>query len=401
MHTHTLKIRLLACLAALAALLQAHAAPQAPGWTHPGPLKPDSSNFVTASILVMTEGPEFYSTLGHSTLRLECPVHNLDYCFTFETEHTGDYLLRFFSGRAQGHVVAVPTAEFIDTYRREGRGVTQHELNLTLHQKQRLWENLDNDYVDPDNRKYNFLMNNCTSVTTQAIDNSLIDETINYQWPAYITDKSGDPLRFYTRNSPWMEFLCFTLLGYTADMSISKFQCLAPESVVPTLAASAIENADGETRPVLVGKPIELVPQTYHYQAPPLSPAVVFGALLIVVLAITLLQWRLHWHRLGAVTDAVLVAAHTLAGMALLLFSTLGSLFASSWNWYLIPLCPIAWALCLWARRHNARRLWMAVSIVLALFVAATPLSAQLDWTHQLVTATLLCRTLYHALRKQ
>lgn len=43
-------------------------------WTHPEPLTADSSNFVTASLLVASPGNAFYSNLGHCTLRMECPL---------------------------------------------------------------------------------------------------------------------------------------------------------------------------------------------------------------------------------------------------------------------------------------------------------------------------------------
>ncbi|MBQ4138143.1 MAG: hypothetical protein II592_01175, partial [Muribaculaceae bacterium] len=45
-------------------------------WTHGGPLLPDSSNFVTASLLIASPGEALYSSYGHCALRMECPVHN-------------------------------------------------------------------------------------------------------------------------------------------------------------------------------------------------------------------------------------------------------------------------------------------------------------------------------------
>ena len=49
---------------------------------------PDSSNFVTASLLVAEPLHALYSVFGHATLRMECPTHNLDYVFTFERTPT-------------------------------------------------------------------------------------------------------------------------------------------------------------------------------------------------------------------------------------------------------------------------------------------------------------------------
>ena len=47
---------------------------------------PDSSNFVTASLLVAEPLHALYSVFGHAMLRMECPVHGLDYVFTFESD---------------------------------------------------------------------------------------------------------------------------------------------------------------------------------------------------------------------------------------------------------------------------------------------------------------------------
>ena len=39
----------------------------------------DSSNFVKASILLVSPGNSVYSVCGHAALRMECPMHQLDY----------------------------------------------------------------------------------------------------------------------------------------------------------------------------------------------------------------------------------------------------------------------------------------------------------------------------------
>ena len=51
---------------------------------------PDSSNFVTASLVIISPTDDVYSSLGHCAVRMECPSHNLDFCFSSETE-TGSF----------------------------------------------------------------------------------------------------------------------------------------------------------------------------------------------------------------------------------------------------------------------------------------------------------------------
>ena len=130
------------------------AQPQVP-WTNGGPLLPDSSNFVTASLLIASPGEPIYSQLGHAAIRMECPVHNLDFCFSFSEEPGMGGILKFFLGKTDAHMIAIPTAVFINDYRKEGRQVDQYTLSLSTHEKQELWRLLDNDYVDPEMRKFN------------------------------------------------------------------------------------------------------------------------------------------------------------------------------------------------------------------------------------------------------
>ena len=159
------------------------AQPQVP-WTNGGPLLPDSSNFVTASLLIASPGEAIYSQLGHVALRMECPVHNLDYCFSFEEEAGMGGIMKFFIGKTDAHMMAVPTAEFLKGFKLDGRQVMQYTLNLTLHEKQELCRLLDNDYVDENLRHFNFLQNNCSSVSLMAIENVVVDETIDFNgWP--------------------------------------------------------------------------------------------------------------------------------------------------------------------------------------------------------------------------
>ena len=189
-------------------------------WTHPGPLRADSSNFVTASLLVTSPGKACYSNLGHCTVRLECPMFNLDYCFSFETDvEPGDFL-RFFAGQANGHIVAVPTAEYLKPAQREGRGVKQYVLNLTPHERQELWKILDQDMVNEKNRKFNFLQNNCSSISMLMIEDALLGEQIFYRWHPMVPESlpTGEAIRFTQRHSPWSKFISIALVGSEAEV---------------------------------------------------------------------------------------------------------------------------------------------------------------------------------------
>ena len=122
------------------------------------------------------------------------------------------------------------------------------------------------------------------------------------------------------------------------------------------------------------------------------------GCLLLAVLLVTVLEWKPGWRRPAQVTDAVLLALQTAAGLLLVYMSTVASLFGTHWNWYLVvfnPVPAVVWLV--WRHSRHYGQVYWFYTAVLVLFMLATPLSSQLDWQHQLVVAALAVRTGAHA----
>ncbi len=358
---------------------------------------PDSSNFVTASMIVASPGEAIYSQLGHAALRMECPRHRLDFCFSFEEEPGAKGILKFFFGKTDAHMMAVPTEQFLEVFKKEGRQVKQYTLNLTLHEKQMLWQLLDQDCIDENMRHFNFLQNNCSSVSLLSVENAIFDETIDFNgWPKQYKMNNGAFSRFYTRNSPWLQFICSTFFGTESDISWSEEQRTSPELMPQVLKLATIVDDKGNQRPLVIGEQ-ELLPLVNKYEASPITPTLVFGALLLITVIITLaqLKWKLKW--LPKALDIFLMSLVTLAGLVLLYTSFISGLFGVHWNWYLIPFNPLPFIIWLiWSKRKGFYKIYLFYVAVLVLFIIATPLSQQLDLPHQLITASLAVRCLYH-----
>lgn len=372
------------------------AQPQVP-WTNGGPLLPDSSNFVTASLLIASPGEPIYSQLGHAALRMECPVHNLDFCFSFEEEPGMGGILKFFLGKTDAHMIAIPTAEFLAEFEKEGRQVDQYTLSLSTHEKQELWRLLDNDYVDPEMRKFNYLQNNCSSVSLIALESVMDVEKIDFHgWPEPFKLVNGAGVRFLSRLSPWLEFWNTTFLGTESDVFWKQEQRVAPELLPDVIKKATIVSTDGTSRAMVIGEK-QLLPLVNKFQASPVTPTWVFGALLLIAVLITLaqLRWKFRW--LPRMLDIVLMTLVTIAGLLLIYTSFVSGLFGKHWNWYLIPFNPLPLIIWLiWRKRKGYYKVYLLYTVVLVLFILATPLSEQLDLPHQLITATLAVRCLYN-----
>lgn len=356
---------------------------------------PDSSNFVTASILTISPTNEVYSVFGHTAIRMECPVHQLDYVFTFESDPSVGGFLTFFAGKAKARFIAVPTQQFLNDMERIGRGVKQNELNLAHHEKQELWRNLDNDMVAGAHRKFNLLLNNCVSMAVMKLYQSCIDEHLEWTVnPALTIMNNGDYVRQCVQQSPWASFWFITFMGTVCEDSYDYESRLCPVNLIEEMRkASFINEEKGTKRAVLTGQESTLLPETTSLHQSIITPTVVFGLLLLVVCFLTFAEWRWNWKRPVRYIDAALFVIQSLSGLILLYVTWVSELLGAHWNWYLIPFNPIPLILWLCLRKQkNYGRVYLLYTVVLVAFIALTPFISQLDLPHQLITAILAIR---------
>ena len=72
------------------------------------PLWADTTDFVRVSLVVSApSGGALYSTLGHATLRMECPTYGMDYCFSSEIAQPMEEVWGFLAGKARVGLVVV------------------------------------------------------------------------------------------------------------------------------------------------------------------------------------------------------------------------------------------------------------------------------------------------------
>ena len=353
-------------------------------------------NFVIASLIVAEPSNVIYSVMGHCALRMECPSELLDYCFTLESDTQLSDFIKFFSGKCMARVVSVPTSEYLHAFEAEGREVKQIPLNLHIKEKQLLWKNLDDEEMTPPHLRFDFLNVNCIMMSMIMIEQSLIGEKLDFSnVPDYMKDVNGVRIRRHSEHAPWSQFLYITLCGASADSRIEIEKSLSPTTIEEVLNQVTITNDNGEIRPLFQGSPTEIVPSKHLYWKSALTPRIVFGALLLFIILLTIGEWWLGWKKLPRIVDTILLILQTIFGLLLLYFSLVSNMFGISWNWYLIPLCPLPAILYLvFHKRKGYYKVFLFYAVILALFVAVTPLSSQLDFDHQLITVTFLIRCL-------
>ena len=159
-------------------------------------------------------------------------------------------------------------------------------------------------------------------------------------------------------------------------------------------AKMLINDETGESRFVVTDPGVVLVEDGGKDKGIPVTPKMVFGALLALALVITALEWLVGCRRLAKVFDLLLFTAQALVGVLMLYITFFSEIFVSVWNWYVIVYMPLPLLIWQCFRGKMAARWWLGYCIILVLFIAATPLLGVLDFSHQLITGTLLVRCL-------
>ena len=370
------------------------------GKRHLVPVAPDSSDFVRASVIYVSPLNNFESIAGHCALHMECPSEGFDVIFTISEE---------FGGRDWGQLIArtkvkttgLPADTVINVFRAEGRQVVEWPLNLSHHEKQRLWMLLDQDAAKGSaDKHFCYINGQCTSMVLQVLERCTIGEYIDLGprlEPMTLTPQ-GNYLRWVFRDSPWFLFGIVTFGGDSFDRSDPVDHIICPELIIPLLQQARLrspDDADSVTvRPLLMGTHQELLPLVTQTYTTPVTPRMVFTALLVLTVFVTLLEWLLRQQRVALWFDRVLFVLYALWAVAVVWLVAVGvTLGDACWNWYIIPFNPLP--IVIWARqrkRPQYKRVFLLYAVVLTLFLLATPLSAQIDLDHQLITASLAIR---------
>lgn len=167
------------------------------------------------SLLTYAPGAELYSIFGHSALRVKNNITHEDFVYnygTFDFDEPNFYL-KFLKGRLPYRLSRLPTNYAIKQLQKEGRTVTENELNLTFAEKQLLNKSLEINYL-PENRSYNydFFFDNCATRIAILIDSVAKNRyTINSE--QYRPQSFKSLISPYLNNHRWAKFGIWIAMG--------------------------------------------------------------------------------------------------------------------------------------------------------------------------------------------
>ena len=360
---------------------------------------------VFASLIIAEPSNDIYGCCGHCAIRMQCPSHDMDYCFTYSFSNTLENKFKFFNGTGEGTFVPTYTDDFLEEYKETHRGVMEYRLNLTLEEKRVLWQRLDENAYSNSHWKYDYLKTNCSAMCVYIIERSLIGERIEYgKLDPVLTGDNRTFVKYIFEEHPWFQFFWLTILGAEGEDVSEVYTRLAPYILTDVWGdASFVNDSTGEIRPIFDGEPIQISNEHTEIAPSPVTPFMASLALLVVALVITAMYLIGVARKVVVCFDVVLLAAQTIAGIVSLYFNTLSQLQGVHDSWHVLVMNPLPLLVVLLFRKRPwfMRIGLMLYSVLIVVYLCAAYFSPQILLPHVFIASALLLRSGTRALKKR
>ena len=326
-------------------------------------------NFVIASVLLAEPGTAIYSNVGHVTIRLQCPDHNLDYIFSYESEAVSKRVLAFLAGNLKMGMFAIPTAEYLENYRQEQRGVKEYILNLPIDAKRNLWRVCDNHMLEGANLPYDYINRGCAYSTLRILQEGL--DTIPIQfgpWAKRFKTMSRRELTgVYMQDYPWSWAFLYLVCNGSINKSCSPVEkIIMPKDLIEVLSHAKVQGRS------MLSSPTQLLPPGPERQKPWFTPTLLAAILLLLTIVASLCK--------KSVMDYVLLALQTILGLITIYLVFFSDLVCTESSCLIVPFNALPLLFWKW------RRWWaLPYAIAIALWIVVILL-----WPHSLTDTSFI-----------
>lgn len=170
------------------------------------------------SILTIGTANESHTLYGHTGIRILDQKRGIDivYNFGYFDFDTPFFLAKFVKGDLQYFVATNQYAAFEYSYRMENRSIYEQTLNLSLAQKQKLSDDLNqNLFSENRNYTYKFIDKNCTTMVIDKVNAVLGSPLITTKKPVEMTYRSL--LNTYLKNTFFQKLGINIIFGAKTD----------------------------------------------------------------------------------------------------------------------------------------------------------------------------------------
>lgn len=249
-----------------------------------------SSSYI--SVITCGPGEELYSTFGHSAIRVQDATLGIDVVYNYGhfNFNTPNFYLKFTRGKLLYSLSRERFENFLFSYELEKRWVKEQILDLTLDEKNTLFNFLEQNY-QPLNRdyKYDFLFNNCAT-KIPAILEKIYGEGLIFS-DTHLTEQYTfrQLIRQNIHVNSWSAFGIDLALGSVIDKEASPNEYM----FLPNYVHEQLNNTILGNKPLVARErivlDIEEVPSGNYFLA---SPLFWFIVIFFFVLTITYIDFR-------------------------------------------------------------------------------------------------------------
>jgi hypothetical protein len=293
-----------------------------------------------SKVFMLTFGPgqqQVYTCFGHSAIRITDASKGIDLVYnygTFDFDQKNFYL-NFAIGEPY-YSLAIGKYEHTEyVYMYFNQSIYQQELNLTLSQRQTLFEFLNWNSL-PENKDYlyDYFYDNCSTRIPDAFFH-VFGDRIYLDTITYVTEARSfrDMVNVYTPLQPWGD------LGIDLGLAIEIDKIMQPGDYLflPEYLYEAVDNGTilhGDSIvPLVKDKRVIFEAKPVEYNLGFFTPKKVFWLLLLVVAGFTL--WEILKRRHLKLIDVILFSPVWLLGIFLVIL-WFGTEHKSAWNFNLL-----------------------------------------------------------------
>jgi len=298
----------------------------------------------SALISVIIEAPSNKNIVymnGHIALRINDTGIDVDYVFSYGAFVSLAQVYLAPLGKQVSELYGTPTETAIqEAIEKKGVRITEHILNFTNEEKERLWQDLMFNAL-PENREYEYdiFRKNCATLPLELIERNVTGK-INYNFP------SGHKRLSYREiaesiheTAPWVSFIRDIAANGKTDKKISKKdEFFVPSKIEAAFLSANIVDKEGISRPLISFSYVIDEGQEHPPTKTYITPLQFAILLLIFTIILTIIEfWRRKYYR---IFDCILFGVTGLAGLLfsiLLIYSTYD--FFSP-NWLILWLHP-------------------------------------------------------------
>lgn len=315
----------------------------------------------SAKVSLLTASPwdgAVYAYYGHTAILVEDDSTGLDEVFNYGYFDTSipNFVWHFMRGKTDYVLGVTPKSQFLLEYGRKGQGIIEQELNLSIEEKQNIYNALYTNAL-PENRtyRYNYFFDNCATRPRDMIEN-YAEGTIHYP-PTEKEQSFRDLVHECLNPYPWNKFGIDLLIGSTADKTIDVRQKMfIPDYLMNSFKGATVVKSDTLSYP-LVKKTETLIPTDNQDkkvgELGVFTPVVTAFALLILTIIVSIFQIvKLNKTAIPKIYDTLLFGIAGICGTIVffLMYFSVHPATNPNWNFVWLNFFAFIFAVLLWVK---------------------------------------------------